>query len=151
MPVTHHIADAPLAPIPAPRPVWPALRRGLRGACPNCGRGRLFARFLKVSESCGDCREELHHHRADDAPPYFTIFIAGHILVPVVLAVERIWTPDLWVHMALWLPATIALCLALLPPVKGALVGLQWALRMHGFDGAVNDAEGEPVLDRPLS
>ena len=149
MPITHTTDTDLLPPLSAPRPVWAAMWRGLRGACPKCGHGKLFASFLKVNESCPACGEELHHHRADDAPPYFTIFIAGHILVPLVLGVERLWTPALWVHMALWLPVTLALCLALLPPVKGALVGLQWALRMHGFDGPVRDLDGEPVLDRP--
>ncbi len=31
-------------------------------------------------------------------------------------------------------PLTVTLCLTLLPLVKGAIVGLQWALYMHGFD-----------------
>ena len=94
----------------------------------------MFTGYLKVAESCPSCGEELHYHRADDAPPYFTIFTVGHIVVPLVLAVEVAMTPPLWVHAALWLPLTIILALALLPPIKGMLVGLQWALYMHGFD-----------------
>lgn len=136
-----------------PRPVWPALLRGARGTCPKCGKGKLFRAFLKVAESCPDCGEALHHHRADDAPPYFTIFISGHVIVPAMITVEKLWAPALWLHMAIWLPATLALCLALLPPVKGALVGLQWALRMHGFDDqgiGQEDGETVPVPPRAL-
>lgn len=111
-----------------------AMGRGLRGACPNCGKGHMFRRFLKVADACDSCGEELHHHRADDAPPYFTMFIVGHIVVPAVLVVERTWKPALEVHFILWTIVTLALTFALMPAVKGAIVGLQWALRMHGFD-----------------
>ena len=111
-----------------------AMWRGARGTCPNCGKGHMFAKFLKVANTCDSCGEELHHHRADDAPPYFTIFIVGHIVVPSVLMVEKLWRPPLAVHFTLWTIVTLALAFALMPIVKGAIVGLQWALRMHGFD-----------------
>lgn len=117
------------------RPLVNAMRRGLGGTCPSCGRGRLFYRYLKVVDICGDCGEELHHQRADDAPPYFTMLLVGHIIVPLALLLERIVHPATWVHMALWLPATVALVLLVLPRVKGTLIGMQWSLRMHGFGG----------------
>ncbi len=101
----------------------------------------MFGRFLKVADSCDACGEELHHHRADDAPPYFTMFIVGHIVVPLVLVVEKLWAPPLGVHFALWTVVTLALTFALMPAVKGAVVGLQWALRMHGFDYAARQDE----------
>jgi len=110
-----------------------AMLTGAGGHCPNCGKGKLFRRYLKVVDTCGVCGEELHHQRADDAPPYFTIFIVGHILVPAALMVERAWKPDMLIHMALWLPLAVIMTLALLPVVKGTIVGLQWALHMHGF------------------
>src|SRR5512143_2763263 len=116
------------------RPVFQSMLRGAKLKCPACGVGALYRRFLKVSDTCPHCGEELHHHRADDAPPYFTIVIVGHIVVGLVLFVEMTYRPPLWVHAALWLPLTIILALVLLPPIKGALIGLQWALRMHGFD-----------------
>jgi uncharacterized protein (DUF983 family) len=110
-----------------------SLWRGFRMACPACSNGGLFARFMKVADRCPHCGEALYHHRADDAPPYFTIFIVGHLIIPLVLIVEKLWHPDLWIHAALWLPTTLLLTLLLMPRVKGAIVGLQWALRMHGF------------------
>ena len=94
----------------------------------------MYRRYLKVSDECPSCGEELHHHRADDAPPYFTIVIVGHVVVSLLLAVEIAYRPPLWLHAAIWLPLTVLLALMLLPPIKGALVGLQWALLMHGFD-----------------
>jgi uncharacterized protein (DUF983 family) len=74
------------------------------------------------------------HHRADDAPPYFTILIAGHIVIPPLMMTERAFTPPLWLHLLVWVPLTVFLSLTLLPRVKGAIVGLQWAQRMHGFE-----------------
>ena len=98
--------------------------RGLRGRCPNCGEGRMFRAFLKVADHCPACGEALHHQRADDAPAYFVILIVGHIVVPLVLAVETAFAPSYWIHVALWLPLTLGLSLCLLQPIKGALVGL---------------------------
>ena len=118
---------------PAYRSWSQAMWRGARGKCPWCGRGQIFSSFTKVRENCEVCGLELHHQRADDAPPYFTIFIVGHLVVPLVFIVERTWQPPYWVHAALWLPLILALTFFLMPVVKGAIVGLQWALRMHGF------------------
>ena len=116
------------------RDLWGAVRRGMRCRCPACGEGRLFTSYLKVAPQCEACGEALHHHRSDDAPPYVTIMIVGHVVVPLLLWLELAYEPALWIHFALWLPLTLVMCLVLLPPVKGAVVGYQWALRMHGFD-----------------
>ena len=123
----------PEHPLLPARDWWQAVRRGLSLKCPSCGIGKMYRAYLKVNDTCPHCGEELHHHRADDAPPYFTIFIVGHIVVPLVLWVEMAFYPPVWVHMALWLPLATILALTLLPPVKAALIGLQLALRMHGF------------------
>jgi len=120
-----------------PRRLWPALVNGFRRRCPNCGQGALYGRYLKVVDACPNCGEDLHHHRADDAPPYFTIVLVGHIVVPSILLLEQVAAPPSWVHAVIWLPLTLLLALTLLPRVKGAVVGLQWAKRMHGFGGSV--------------
>ncbi|MBB3771144.1 uncharacterized protein (DUF983 family) [Angulomicrobium tetraedrale] len=125
------------------RPVGPALINGFRMRCPACGKGALYNAYLKVNETCPSCGEELWHHRADDAPPYMVITLVGHIVVPLLLTVEMALRPAVWIHLVIWLPLTLLLSLALLPPVKGALIGYQWALRMHGFDPA--DGEHDPV------
>jgi uncharacterized protein (DUF983 family) len=118
------------------RAILRAMLRGFSLCCPNCGTGPMFRSYLKVWDQCPHCAEELHHHRADDAPAYFTIVIVGHFIVGGVLAMHRFLAPPQWVQLALWLPLTAIASLLLLPRVKGALVGLQWALYMHGFDGS---------------
>jgi uncharacterized protein (DUF983 family) len=110
-----------------------ALMRGASSLCPACGEAPLFRKFLKVKETCDACGEELHHHRADDMPAYIVMSIVGHIVIGLLLWVETSFAPSLWVHIALWVPLTLVLSLALLPPVKGGIVAMQWALRMHGF------------------
>ena len=116
------------------RRVLNAMVNGFMHKCPNCGKGRLFRSFLKTNYACEVCSEEFHHHRADDAPPYFTIVIVGHIIVSAILSLEVAAKPPIWVHLIIWIPLTIVFSLALLGPVKGAIVGLQWSKYMHGFD-----------------
>lgn len=121
------------------RKVMRSLLRGATNRCMNCGKSTLFERFLKNKHACTECGEEFHHHRADDAPPYFTITIVGHIIIPALLVVEMLWLPPLWLHMVIWIPLTLLLSICLMQPVKGALIGLQWALYMHGFDPEATD------------
>ena len=122
------------------RPVGRSLARGGLSCCPACGKGPMFAGFIKVRDHCPDCGEALHHQRADDAPPYITIAIVGHVVVALQLWAEVAYTPPLWLHAAIFLPMATVMSLALLRPIKGALVGLQWALRMHGFESRETDA-----------
>ncbi len=116
-----------------PRSVKRAMLRGARGRCPVCGAGAIFDGYLAVAPTCAVCGQELHHHRADDLPPYVTILVVGHLVVSGLLVTERLYRPEIWVQMAIWLPLTALLALALIRPIKGGVVGLQWALRMHGF------------------
>jgi uncharacterized protein (DUF983 family) len=113
-----------------------AVARGLRGCCPNCGRGHMFARFLKVADRCPVCSEELFHQRADDFPAYLVILLVGHTVVPLALLLETEFAPALWLQVALWVPLTAFLSIALLSPIKGAIVAMQWFGGMHGFAGA---------------
>jgi len=118
----------------APKGAGEAMWCGFRGRCPACGEGRMFRAFLKVSDECPKCGEELHHQRADDFPAYLVIVIVGHILVPIVLAVETEIAPPIWVGMTLWPLVALAMTLGLLQPVKGAVVAIQWFIGMHGFE-----------------
>lgn len=126
------------------RPVWQSIKRGMLGRCPHCGEGRLFSSFLKVVNRCEDCGEDLHHQRADDLPAYLVVVIVGHIIVGAFMGVEATSTLSLWQHLAIWIPLTIISALALIRPVKGGVVGLQWALYMHGFGDGDEPLETHP-------
>jgi uncharacterized protein (DUF983 family) len=116
------------------RDVWQAMARGLRCRCPNCGEGKIFRAFLKVADNCSACGQDLSHHRADDLPAYLVIVVVGHIIVPIALWIETNYAPSMLLQLAFYLPFTLIASLVLLQPIKGAVVGLQWAFRMHGFD-----------------
>ncbi len=126
------------------RPLVPAMTRGLLCKCPQCGRGKLFQSFLKTVDQCEACGEEIHHHRADDLPAYLVVVILGHIIVGAFMGFEAGSTLSTGQHLAIWIPLTIVLALAMLRPVKGAVVGLQWALYMHGFGGESDTIETHP-------
>ncbi|UOM35434.1 DUF983 domain-containing protein [Acuticoccus sp. I52.16.1] len=118
----------------ATRSVWRAMWNGTKARCPACGDGGLYDGFIKVADACPTCGEALHHHRADDAPPYIVMMIVGHVVIAIMLLYEMMMTPQLWLHAAIFLPMTVVMSLLLMRPVKGMLVGLQWANLMHGFD-----------------
>ena len=126
------------------RDVWAAMKRGFRGRCPRCGEGKLFRAFLKVDSNCSACGLDFTPHRADDLPAYLVIVIVGHFVVPIALMIETEYSPPVWMQLAIDLPITLILSLLLLQPVKGAVVGPQWALRMHGFDE--NPPDGIPPV-----
>ena len=125
-----------------------AMKRGARQTCPACGEGSIYKSYLKVAGSCPTCGEELHHQRADDLPAYFTMFIVGHIVVGLVMVVEAHYAPELWVHALIWPPLLLTLSLFLLPRIKGAAIGLQWAQRMHGFGTNALNAKVAPVAPK---
>jgi uncharacterized protein (DUF983 family) len=121
---------------PAEATIGTALWRGLCGKCPNCGEGRLFRKFVKVADACDHCGEDFHHHRADDFPAYLVIILVGHIVVPLAMYVEVVYSPAYWIQAAVWLPLILGMSVGLLQPVKGAVVALQWHTGMHGFAAA---------------
>ena len=125
----------------AQRPVGAALWQGFRCTCPNCGGKGLFRAFLKPVDNCAHCGEDLSHQRSDDAPPYFTMVIVGHTIVPIMLFVAMRTELSNLTHLLIWLPLTLAMALSLLQPIKGATIALQWALYMHGFDGSSADPD----------
>ncbi len=119
------------------RPTKPALIRGWRRRCPKCGSGPLFKGYLSVRDACPVCQQELHHHRADDGPAYLTILVVGHLMAPFLhMTFTHFDKPDPLIVATVFCVACVALSLYLLPRLKGAVVAIQWAKRMHGFKHA---------------
>jgi uncharacterized protein (DUF983 family) len=117
------------------RPLVAAMQRGARGACPHCGEGRLFSRWLAVEPRCESCGEELFHQRADDLPAYLNIFITGHVVVALILLIiDAEFLPE-WGMILLASGVALAFAVAMMRPLKGMVIGAQWALAMHGFGG----------------
>ena len=145
-PTPRHFGGYPGNSFNPPRPLPRSLLRGVHCRCPACGIGRLFPRYLKLTPECGHCGEALYHARPDDAPPYFVMLIVGHLLVPIALAIELSFAPPLYVTTPILATLACVLCLALLQPVKGAIVAIQWNFWMHGFDPHEKE---DPTRARP--
>ncbi|WP_108482964.1 DUF983 domain-containing protein [Oceaniglobus ichthyenteri] len=118
---------------PDERMLRPALWRGWRRRCPQCGAGPMLKGYLKMRDHCPVCSEPFHHHRADDGPAYLAILVVGHIMAPMLHIAFTVWRPDPMILATSFSIGCIALSLYLLPRLKGALVAFQWARRMHGF------------------
>ena len=110
------------------------LGRGLTCRCPNCGRGKLFRGYLKVRSPCLVCGDDNAAYPLDDFPPYLTILVVGHLVVPLLIWTDLRYAPPVWLESAIWLPLTVILCLLLLPRMKGATAGLCWALGLSRPD-----------------
>ena len=127
----------PVAPTSWPHPPMAiAIGRGLLGRCPACGKAPLFNGFLRVVSACSNCGAPLGLARADDAPPYFTILITGHLIIPLMFAVDRMGEPPIWLMTSIFVPLTIILAVGMLRPIKGATVGLMLNLNMLKSDPA---------------
>lgn len=118
-----------------------ALVRGATCHCPRCGRGSLFAGFLSLRESCGECGLDYGFIDAGDGPAVFIILIAGFIVVFCALIVEVVYRPPFWLHAVLWVPLILLTTLAPLRPMKALLIALQYHHkaqegRLIGKDGA---------------
>ncbi|MEO0486572.1 MAG: DUF983 domain-containing protein [Pseudomonadota bacterium] len=115
------------------RPSRPAMLRGFRRCCPNCGQGALFTGYLTVAERCEACGQEFHHHRADDGPPWLTMLIVGHLMAPLLHIVFVQFRPAPLTLFAVFAVGCVGLSLYLLPRLKGLLIAFQWSRRMYGF------------------
>lgn len=127
------MTDLSAATLSEDRPVKQALMRGWRRRCPCCGEGKIMTGYLKVADSCPSCSEDLSHQRTDDGPAYVTVLLVGHI---VGFALHFVWgtfRPEPMVMFLTFSAVATLSALFLLPRIKGAFVGLQWAKRMHGF------------------
>ena len=127
------------------RDIVKAMKRGLLGRCPHCGEGKLFRAFLKPVDHCKNCGEDFTHQRADDLPAYLSIVLVGHIVVGGFMMTDMVWTLSNWTHLAIWTPLTVLLAMISIQPIKGAVIGLQWGARMHGFGG--HEPKPEDSLD----
>ncbi len=127
------MTDITAATLTEDRPTKQAVLRGWRRRCPCCGEGKIMTGYLKVVKTCPNCSEDLSHQRTDDGPAYVTVLLVGHI---VGFALHFLWNefePDPMVMFAILGSLATLSALYMLPRIKGAFVGLQWAKRMHGF------------------
>ena len=110
----------------------PPIVTGLRCRCPRCGQGKLFIGLLTVAKRCSICGLDLEKEDAGDGPAVFIIFILGFLVVPLVFLLEAMAEPPIWVHLVIWPVVIVGLAIALLRPMKGVLIALQF--KHHASD-----------------
>lgn len=98
----------------------------MRGYCPNCGEGRLFSGFVTVKERCSQCGQSFKFADSGDGPAVFVILLAGFVIIGAMFWVEQVYEPPIWLHLVVFLPLTLIVCLGMLRPLKGLLIGLQF-------------------------
>jgi len=109
-----------------------AALRALRGRCPCCGQGKLFRAYLKQVEQCSACGERFGQIRADDAAPWLTLIILGHVFLPLIFLFNWDWMP-LWVAMVSMSALVMALALVLLPRSKALFIAILWRTKAPGY------------------
>lgn len=137
----------PLATSYLPHALSEGMMRGVRGKCPRCAGAPLFAKFLKPVARCRACGQDWSLHQADDFPPYVSIFLTGHLMAPVIIALAMETSVPLWVMMAIALVLASLLMISLLQPAKGAIIAMQWWLGLAGFAGASGKDEAARLHD----
>ena len=120
------------------------LNQGAADAFFNPG---MIADYAKSVDACEICNEEIHHHRADDLPAYLNLAITGHIVVGLYLLTDRHYDMSPWVEVSLWAAIAVIMTVFLLQPIKGMVIGLQWANRMHGFGDDSEDGTLDTDID----
>lgn len=118
----------------------PLIATALKCRCPRCGAGRVYDRYLKVTERCSECRLALASNDTADGPAVFLLFIVGGIAIPLAFWVDAIFGLTSWAFLALSAVLIIGMTLALLPPAKALVLGLQYRHRPEEFDG---DSDGD--------
>ncbi|MGA8654471.1 MAG: DUF983 domain-containing protein [Xanthobacteraceae bacterium] len=111
-----------------------AIFRGALRRCPRCGQGWLLHRYLKLVDCCSMCGEPYGHFRTDDAAPWLTILIVGHITVPIILIFEQSFEIGMGIAFAVYLPLVVGLTLFLLPRCKGIMAAVLWAMKAEGAE-----------------
>ena len=116
-----------------PATYWQAAKRGMLCKCPRCGEGKLFRKWLKSVDSCAACGQDWSYHRADDFPAYISMLVTGHLLAPLMIALSVDYDLSPLTILALIVPLSIVMMLAILQPAKGAVIATQWWHGLHGF------------------
>lgn len=122
-------------------PLRRSVLRGLKGRCPNCGEGKIFWRYLKVSDRCPKCAHDLARYPADDGPAYLTILITGHLVIAPLLIFPIVWRAPAIYSVPIALVSLTVVTLLLLPRVKGGWIGLMYALGVKDRDAALHTAD----------
>jgi uncharacterized protein (DUF983 family) len=104
-------------------------RAGLTFKCPNCGKGKLYSKYLNITENCDVCGVTLGELDTGDGPAVFVMLVMGFAVVGLALVVEVKFSPSLWMHMGMWTPLILGGSLSMLPLLKSMMFAAQYRTR----------------------
>ncbi|WP_457091784.1 DUF983 domain-containing protein [Microvirga sp. P5_D2] len=104
----------------------PPVITGLKGLCPRCGKGHVFKGYLTIRPKCEVCGLDLAFADTGDGPAFFVMSIVGIVVVALALWAEFTFSPPIWLHLVMWSALSILMSLALMRPLKGVLMALQY-------------------------
>jgi uncharacterized protein (DUF983 family) len=114
-------------PISNEKRVWPAMKRGLACKCPKCGKGWLFHHYLEQVDACANCGEHIGEYKAGLFTSLVVITLIVHVVAVLMLDMELRGANDPMFYLYILVPVTLFGSLAVMPPIKGAIIGLMWA------------------------
>nr|WP_310525463.1 DUF983 domain-containing protein [Polymorphobacter sp.] len=112
--------------MPLADPPVSAVAAALKGRCPRCGKGLLFTRVIVFVPRCSSCGLDVQGFNVGDGAASFLILIVGAIVTGLAMWLELTRSPPWYVHVALWLPLTLGLTLALMRVAKAILLALEY-------------------------
>ena len=107
-------------------PAVAPLQVAIRGCCPRCGKGRLFAGPISFAERCTACGLDFRAFNVGDGAASFLILIVGAVVTVLAIWLELSQSPPWYVHVLLWGPLTLALSLGLMRLSKGLLLAMEY-------------------------
>jgi uncharacterized protein (DUF983 family) len=106
----------------------------------------LFRKWLKPVDACPHCAQDWSVQQADDFPAYIGIFVVGHLLAPLVIAMIGTFGMSAWLTLAITLPLAVVMLIAMLQPVKGGVIAFLW---WWGIGAFVQERRGVEAPEEP--
>lgn len=99
---------------------------GMAGKCPRCGQGDLFKGYLGLQPSCNVCGLDYEKADSGDGPAVFVIFIVGFLAVVLAIVARYTWYAPIWAAFLISSLGAMAMIFAMLRPLKGVMIALQF-------------------------
>lgn len=129
-------------PAAVPSPHAPLLPAVFAARCPRCGKGPLYAGWIRFAETCSTCGLDFRQFNVGDGPAAFLIMIVGGVITALALTLQLSVEPPFWVHILLWVPLTTIAVVYCLRLSKAALVILEY--RNQAREGKIALPGGQP-------
>lgn len=107
------------------------LWRGVRGRCPQCGRGALFRGWANVRESCDECGIRLKSREPDT---WFVMYVSMAAITGIFL-IGMMWVfpppANKWIAGAIIAVAALAIYIVTTSMRKGLAIAIDYLLELR--------------------